>query len=256
MLANFAVRSSKRLLTVAALGSFSVAYSAETELLFSPAPVKSSLSRVVSDESGNLYLSWVEQKEGFAGLFYSTLDGKSWSEPQMISEGDDWFINWADFPALSVSGKSKVAHWLRMSAEGTYDYDIDARFYDAETDSWSNIITPHKDGVSAEHGFVAMLPVGEGNTLISWLDGRKTRTRCAPVYSTTAVKRSANGNWTPAFVIAARQVLPCPLPGPSLSTAIAPLQRSGTFMLRATPTESGLPRSQFTMTSGGLLAVL
>ncbi len=176
MLANFAVGFSKRLLAVAALGSFSVAYSAETELLFSPAPVKSSLSRVVSDESGNLYLSWVEQKEGFAGLFYSTLDGKSWSEPQMISEGDDWFINWADFPALSVSGKSKVAHWLRMSAEGTYDYDVDARFYDAETDSWSNVITLHKDGVSAEHGFVAMLPVGEGNTLISWLDGRNTRT--------------------------------------------------------------------------------
>ena len=31
-----------------------------------------------------------------------------------------------------------------MSAEGTYDYDIDARFYDALTDSWSDTITPQK----------------------------------------------------------------------------------------------------------------
>ena len=63
-----------------------------------------------------------------------------------------------------------------MSAEGTYDYDINVRFYDARTDAWSDTITPHKDGVSAEHGFVSMLPVGNGNTLMSWLDGRNTKT--------------------------------------------------------------------------------
>ena len=175
-LLDLAVGFSKRVLVVASFGSFSAAYSAEIELLPSPASERSSLSRIVSDESGNLYLSWVMQDGGFAGLFYSTLNGTSWSEPQMISGGDDWFINWADFPVMSVSSKSKAANWLRMSAEGTYDYDIDARFYDAESDSWSDAITLHKDGVSAEHGFVAMLSVGEGNTLISWLDGRNTKT--------------------------------------------------------------------------------
>ena len=29
--------------------------------------------------------------------------------------------------------------------------------------------------MSAEHGFVSMLPVGNGNTLMSWLDGRNTK---------------------------------------------------------------------------------
>ena len=146
------------------------------ELLPSPAAENSSLSRVVSDESGNLYLSWVTQTENSASLYYSVLNETRWSEPQLVSRGEDWFINWADFPVLSVSAENKTAHWLRMSAEGTYDYDIDARFYDALTDSWSDTITPHKDGVSAEHGFVSMLPVGNGNTLMSWLDGRNTKT--------------------------------------------------------------------------------
>ena len=152
------------------------AHAADVELLPSPAAENSSLSRVVSDESGNLYLSWVTQAEGSAGLYYSTLKETRWSKPQLVRRGEDWFINWADFPVLSVSAENKAAHWLRMSAEGTYDYDIDARFYDARTDSWSDTITPHKDGVSAEHGFVSMLPVGNGNTLMSWLDGRNTKT--------------------------------------------------------------------------------
>ena len=152
------------------------AHAADVELLPSPAAENSSLSRVISDESGNLYLSWVTQAQGFAGLYYSTLKETRWSEPQLVRRGEDWFINWADFPMLSVSAENKAAHWLRMNAEGTYDYDIDARFYDARTDSWSDTITPHKDGVSAEHGFVSMLPVGNGNTLMSWLDGRNTKT--------------------------------------------------------------------------------
>lgn len=152
------------------------AHAADVELLPSPAAENSSLSRVVSDESGNLYLSWVTQTENSDSLYYSILNETRWSEPQLVSRGEDWFINWADFPVLSVSAENKAAHWLRMSAEGTYDYDIDARFYDAQTDLWSDTITPHKDGVSAEHGFVSMLPVGNGNTLMSWLDGRNTKT--------------------------------------------------------------------------------
>ena len=161
---------------VSALVLLAPAHAADVELLSSPAAENSSLSRVVSDESGNLYLSWVTQAEGSAGLYYSTLKETRWSKPQLIRQGEDWFINWADFPVLSVSAENKAAHWLRMSAEGTYDYDIDARFYDARTDSWSDAITPHKDGVSAEHGFVSMVPVGNGNTLMSWLDGRNTKT--------------------------------------------------------------------------------
>ena len=58
---------------VSALVLLAPAHAADVELLSSPAAENSSLSRVVSDESGNLYLSWVTQAEGSAGLYYSTL---------------------------------------------------------------------------------------------------------------------------------------------------------------------------------------
>jgi hypothetical protein len=93
-----------------------------------------------------------------------------------ISSGTDWFVNWADFPMLSVNESGMVAHWLRMSAEGTYDYNIEASFSDARNQQWSEPRVIHSDGVSAEHGFVSMLPLNEGNTLITWLDGRNTKT--------------------------------------------------------------------------------
>ena len=148
------------------------------EMLATPAPVNSSLSRLVSDEAGQVYLSWVNQKDELAQLAFSKLTDNAWSIPKVISEGDDWFINWADFPVLSVNNGNMAAHWLRMSADGAYDYDIEASFYDESNNSWSEARVIHTDGVSAEHGFVSMLPFNEEtnqHTLITWLDGRNTK---------------------------------------------------------------------------------
>jgi len=37
----------------------------------------------------------------------------------------------------------------------------------------------HSDGVIADHGFVSMLPLSQGRTVIAWLDGRTTRAAAA-----------------------------------------------------------------------------
>ena len=144
------------------------------EIIPSPAPINSSLSRVVSDESGQIYLSWVTQEANLARLSFARLTADGWTEPEVIREGNDWFVNWADFPGLSVNEGGIAAYWLQMSAEGTYDYDIQARFFDAGKNQWSEDSIIHKDGVSAEHGFVSMLPMQSGHTFFSWLDGRET----------------------------------------------------------------------------------
>jgi hypothetical protein len=68
-----------------------------------------------------------------------------------------------------------AAHWLRKSAAGSYDYDVRASFYQSDRQQWGEPITVHKDGVSAEHGFVSMVPMSDGHTFMSWLDGRNTR---------------------------------------------------------------------------------
>ena len=140
----------------------------------SPAPANSSLSRVVADESGEIYLSWVSQDAEQATLAFARLTSEGWGAAKVISEGRDWFVNWADFPVLSVDSSGMVAHWLQMSATGTYDYDIRARFYAQDKATWTEARTIHTDGISAEHGFVSMLPLNDGTTLISWLDGRET----------------------------------------------------------------------------------
>ena len=140
----------------------------------SPAPANSSLSRVVADESGEIYLSWVSQDAEQATLAFARLTSEGWDAAQVISGGRNWFVNWADFPVLSVDSSGMVAHWLQMSTTGTYDYDVRARFYAQDKATWTEARTIHTDGISAEHGFVSMLPLNDGTTLISWLDGRET----------------------------------------------------------------------------------
>lgn len=151
-----------------------ISHGMEVSLIDSPAEDNTALSRLVTDPSGGVHLSWVESVENKSTLFYSSLHQDQWGEPQAVASGDDWFVNWADFPVLSVNDSSKVAHWLRKSSDGTYNYDVVARFYDDRSSKWSDGIVIHKDGISAEHGFVSMLPMSHNRTFITWLDGRNT----------------------------------------------------------------------------------
>jgi thiol-disulfide isomerase/thioredoxin len=148
---------------------------AEVSMMSPPVGGNSSLSRLVTDANGVVHLSWVSQRDGISTLHWSKWVDGAWQAPQVIAAGDDWFNNWADFPSLVVNEDSMAAHWLRMSAKGSYDYDVKAAFYDAERQSWGEAITVNTDGIHAEHGFVSMLPMSEGRTFIAWLDGRNTR---------------------------------------------------------------------------------
>ncbi|MEE4110167.1 MAG: hypothetical protein V2I24_12515 [Halieaceae bacterium] len=145
------------------------------ERLSSPAAAHSQLSRLTSDEAGNLYLSWVTRRGDTAALAFASFNGTGWSAPATISEGADWFLNWADFPRLSVHDGSMVAHWLRRSGDGGYDYDVVTSFHDAAQRRWRDGTVLNTDGVRAEHGFVSMTPTETNRTLITWLDGRRTK---------------------------------------------------------------------------------
>jgi len=140
-----------------------------------PAGSGSSLPRLVGDTRGSVYLSWVSQRGDMSSLVFSKLVDGVWKPPQSVSTGDDWFINWADFPSLAVNEDTMAAHWLQLNAGGFYNYDVKAAFYDAASQTWGQAITVNRDGVSAEHGFVSMLPLSAGRTFIAWLDGRHTR---------------------------------------------------------------------------------
>lgn len=133
-----------------------------------------------ASSSGQLFLSWIENEDNKTDvLYFSRLVDGAWESPQEIARGDDWFVNWADFPALSVyEGHENhiVAHWLQKRAEGTYDYDVRIAQSIDGGQTWSSSFVPHKDNIPAEHGFVSFLPLSNERMMIAWLDGRNTKT--------------------------------------------------------------------------------
>ncbi|TVP78932.1 MAG: exo-alpha-sialidase [Gemmatimonadales bacterium] len=97
----------------------------------------------------------------------------SWRDPVTLASGSDFFVNWADFPSVAHDGTGQMAaHWLQMSGEGTYDYDIVVATSTDDGRTWSEPVLLHTDGVQAEHGFVSLVPDGEGFDAV-WLDGRE-----------------------------------------------------------------------------------
>lgn len=126
-----------------------------------------------TDRNGNTFLSWIEVSEGKNFLKFSKLENEKWSEPRIINQGENWFVNWADYPLLASNGKQLMAHFLSKSGEGTFAYDVMLTTSSDEGNTWSQPKSVHEDGKQAEHGFVSILPYGE-NFLVAWLDGRNT----------------------------------------------------------------------------------
>jgi hypothetical protein len=165
------------LITLCAL---TLTVSAQVRKLPSPAGAKSGQPNLAVAPDGRVYLSWIERLEAGRFSLRFAVKGKagkgdeSWSKPQVIAEGANWFVNWADFPSMvALPDGSLAAHWLVKSAPGTFDYDVTiARSFDGGK-TWSKPFIPHRDGVKAEHGFVSLLPAQDGSLTAVWLDGRE-----------------------------------------------------------------------------------
>lgn len=140
----------------------------------SPADAGSGEPNFFSDGDGVL-LSWIEPNEDDAhALRFSVHREGAWSEPLTIAQGDNWFVNWADFPSVVAfdEGRSLAAHWLEKVGEGPYAYGIKMSLSRDGGKTWGPPVTPHRDGTETEHGFVSMLPWADGRLLVVWLDGR------------------------------------------------------------------------------------
>lgn len=174
-----AIRSTGWAVTLASLMAAAACGGSEPETvaatpLDSPAGPQSGMPHLeVSD--GKVLMSWLEPDRSNAErylLMVSELEGRSWSDPVPYAAGEDFFVNWADFPsALRVSTGETVAHWLERGGRARYDYDVMVTAGPAgEADhAWS----PHEDGTPTEHGFVSMVPDADGGFGMVWLDGRK-----------------------------------------------------------------------------------
>ncbi len=94
-----------------------------------PIPFETSHSsaepNLFTDSIGNIYLTWIEKKGQTGTLKYAKLVNNKWTEPVTITSGENWFINWADFPQFITNGKNGfLASTLVKRGKSTYAYDI------------------------------------------------------------------------------------------------------------------------------------
>ena len=124
----------------------------------------------------NLYVSWVTMgNDTTSELYYSNLNPeKQWATPQLIHQGSNWFVNWADYPALVQNKGSLLAYHLQKSSLGKYSYDVLLHALPKGQTTWLGGLPLHRDSTQTEHGFVSAAAYTDSTFLVSWLDGRNT----------------------------------------------------------------------------------
>jgi hypothetical protein len=142
-----------------------------------PLPITASAAQVnlAQTSKGELILSWIERKPKGHRLQMSSYANALWSTPQTVAEGDNWFVNWADFPSITALPNGTLwAHYLVKRSAGTYAYDVMLKQSNDMGKTWSKPILVHNDGTESEHGFVSLWPWSSSQLAIAWLDGRHT----------------------------------------------------------------------------------
>lgn len=147
-----------------------------------------SLAPELTRVGGEPALTWIERAEdGTERVRFARLppgEGSAASEavtvappPGESGESVELFANWADRPGLVQGGTGDegplYAWWLAKSGESTYAYSVEvARSSDGGA-TWQPLGLLHEDPTPAEHGFVTLIPEGDGVRAF-WLDGRAT----------------------------------------------------------------------------------
>jgi len=140
-----------------------------------PAGAETSLPSLSSDGK-TLLLSWVATPTDSLAQFYFArlgVDG-TWSSPEQIAEGSNWFVNWADYPALVQNKGSLLAHHLQKSSPGKFSYDVLLHALPKAGQIWRSGLPLHRDSTQTEHGFVSAAAYTDSTFIVSWLDGRNT----------------------------------------------------------------------------------
>ena len=130
--------------------------------------------RVVSTQDNGLLVSWFEKTDSLNwALKWSEFSDEKWSSAKIITAGENYFVNWADFPSIYHFGGDTIsAHWLQKTGQGSYDYDIKVVASYDRGNSWTEPETPHRDGVKGEHGFVSFFQNLNNQLGLVWLDAR------------------------------------------------------------------------------------
>jgi hypothetical protein len=140
----------------------------------SPASNNSKQPFLFSSEN-TLFMSWTQKmNDSLYALKYSELNNNKWKQPVEINKGSNWFVNWADFPAIAENNGNLITHFLQKSDPATFAYDVHLQLSNTKGSDWNTDFVLHTDNTKTEHGFVTLLPYKEDAFFVTWLDGRNT----------------------------------------------------------------------------------
>lgn len=121
---------------------------------------------------GTAVLSWVESNENISTLFSSKYINSEWTKPLAVAKGEDWFVNWADFPKVCpLSDDLYSAHFLKKTPGNWHSYSVYQTFSKDSGSTWGEPKRLHDDSTETEHGFVSTVH-GKDQSVMAWLDGR------------------------------------------------------------------------------------
>jgi hypothetical protein len=142
----------------------------------SPVGVRAAEPFVSTARNENVSLSWLERGDDSVTvtLRLAMLDSAGvWSAPVEVTRARNLFVNWADFPSVVTLADGRLlAHWLQKNGAGKYAYDVRLAQSADSGRTWTPSVTPHGEGIQAEHGFVTLLPRDDGSAEILFLNGR------------------------------------------------------------------------------------
>ncbi|MBI5689110.1 MAG: exo-alpha-sialidase [Verrucomicrobia bacterium] len=144
-------------------------------------------SSLAVDPAGNAWLTWLETEGRATALRFSRFDPaqRRWTPAATVARGEGWFVNWADFPALTADGHGRAtAVWFVNNPEtppppGTTSHAGDHHgpgyraFISATADhgkTWDHPVPLTRESQSVE--FVSLATLADGRVLAAWLDGR------------------------------------------------------------------------------------
>ncbi len=182
-------------ITISGCGNDTLDLSNRGDLVAMPSPsaANSGEPHLAVAPDGTVVMSWLEPAGEESHAFrLATLQGETWSAATTIAEGNNWFVNWADYPSVVPMTQSEwAAHWLVKSADHSYAHDVALARSSDGGKTWSEPMAPHRDGTKTEHGFASLFPWNGGIGAI-WLDARKS-TRDASAMTLRFARLSYSG---------------------------------------------------------------
>jgi hypothetical protein len=114
-------------------------------------------------EGAPVYLSWLQPRgeRAYRLLFASLQPDGRWSQPGLIAEGTNWFINQSDRPSIEVmENGSLLAHWLVKNGGGKakYGYGLEVALSEDGGRNWQTAYRAGLQNTEDYTGFLSFLP--------------------------------------------------------------------------------------------------